>query len=263
MRSGARARPWSTCAAFVVALASSTAHAGDAPSTAAAEATRLKSEGDAAFRALRYADALRAYEASYALVANPLLHYNRGRAFEALERLSEAIAAYELFLAQAPAELRAKTPTLAAHVAELRQRTAALTVVVDVEGARVLLRGSVLGVTPLKPTRVLAGTGVLEVEADGYAPYKTDVTLPGGGELTVRARLVQRVTSAATAPTPTAPAEPEHDSAPVTKTWWFWTGLGVLVAGGATATVLVLTSKSDPAPRSGTLGTVTGPLLRF
>lgn len=236
---------------------------GESTPASVERAGRLKQQGDEALLNLRYADALRAYEESFRIVPNPALHYNRGRAFEALERLSEAIAAYELFLAQAPAELRAKTPTLAAHVAELRQRTAALTVVVDVEGARVLLRGAVLGVTPLKPTRVLAGTGVLEVEADGYAPYKTDVTLPGGGELTVRARLVQRVTSAATAPTPTAPAEPEHDSAPVTKTWWFWTGLGVLVAGGATATVLVLTSKSDPAPRSGTLGTVTGPLLRF
>lgn len=239
---------------------------GSEPASGDAErAARLKKQGDEALLNIKYAEALRAYEESFRLVPSPALHYNRGRAFEALERLPEAISAYELFLAQAPAELRAKTPALAAHVAELRQRTASLTLDVDVEGARVLLRGSVLGTAPMKPVRVVAGTGVLEVEADGYAPYKTDVTLPGGGELTVRVHLVPRASSApaaATSPTPAAVDEDTKDT-PVTKKWWFWTGLGVVVAGGATAAVIVLTSKSDPAPRSGSLGTVTGPLLRF
>ncbi len=253
----ARARPWSTCAAFVVALASSTAHAGDAPSTAAAEATRLKSEGDAAFRALRYADALRAYEASYALVANPLLHYNRGRALEALERFPDAIDELEAYERDASPELRAKTTGLAAHLVALRQRVATVRVVVDQEGARVLFRATVVGTSPLvTPVRVNRGPARIEVEKDGFVPFVLERDLAGGQETTVRVSLVPKATPAIAE----RPARDGDERPSVFTRWWFWTAAGAVVAGAAVVTYVA--TRPSP-PREGDIGQLTSPLLRF
>lgn len=145
------------------------------------QAAALKKEGDQAMMELRYEDALDAYGRSYALVANPALHYNRGRALEALGRYAEALDAYDAFEADASPELRAKVPALAAHVKDLKKRVAHLTLKIAPSGARIVLRSVVLGSAPLAgPVRVNAGKGVLEVTADGYLPYKKEVELPGG-----------------------------------------------------------------------------------
>lgn len=241
-----------------VAFAAEPARAAAPSAEIADRAVRLKKQGDDAILNIKYADALRLYEESLRLVPNPALHYNRGRAFEALERTVEAIEAYETFLREAPAELRAKTAGLAEHVEALRRKTAKLALDVDVAGARVRLRQIVLGTTPLEPVRVNAGPATIDVEADGYVSHRADLELAPGSELALRVRLVPKAklggAIAATQPSP-APL-PSERSGTVLDRWWFWTGVGVVVAGGVTVLVVALSSQSDPPPREGTLGSV-------
>src|SRR5437879_1516576 len=86
--------------------------AGDAGARAAA----LRAEGHASFDAKRYVDALAAYAGSYALVPDPALLYNQGRACTFLGRYPEALAFLRRFRAEAPASRRAEVPALDALI---------------------------------------------------------------------------------------------------------------------------------------------------
>jgi hypothetical protein len=159
------------------------------------EATRLKKQGDAAMMDLRYEDAIAAYDASYALHPNHALHYNRGRALEALGRHADALKAYETFLKVAPPELKAKVPQLAQHVEEVRKKVTQLTLNVKPSGAHVLLRGVMLGSAPLGTVAVNAGSAKLEIMADGYAPYSKEIELPGGQSMTLEIELTPKASA--------------------------------------------------------------------
>jgi len=160
--------------------------------TAAAddEAAKLKKQGDDAMLDLRYEDALAAYAKSYALRANPALHYNRARALEALGRYADALDAYEAFEKDAPPDLLAKVPGLKEHVAGVQKRVTELTLKVNVDGARVVLRNVVLGTTPFDHSvRVNAGKATLEITAEGYESHRREVDLKGGEVLTLEIEL--------------------------------------------------------------------------
>lgn len=162
------------------------------------EAGKLKKQGDAAMMDLRYDDAIAAYEASYAIVPNPALHYNRGRAFEALGRFADALKAYESFMKLATPDLKAKVPQMAQHVEEVRKKVTQLTLSVKPSGARVLLRGVMLGSAPLGTVAVNAGSAKIEVMADGYAPYSKEIELPGGQSMTLEVELTPKADKVAT-----------------------------------------------------------------
>lgn len=166
------------------------------PKSAAEEAAERKRAGDAAMDALNYADALAAYTEAYALSKDPALLYNKGRVLQALARYPEALEQLESFEREAPPELRAKVPALAALLAEIRAKVSTLRLVANVSDARVLVRGSVVGKTPLAaPLSLTAGPAVVAVEAEGYFPFERALTLPGGETLELRAELVSRATT--------------------------------------------------------------------
>ncbi|TKD04413.1 PEGA domain-containing protein [Polyangium fumosum] len=155
-----------------------------------ARAKERKAEGDKAMDKLRPLDALAAYTEAYALNPEPALLYNMGRALEALDRLPEALEKLTAFRAQAPAELLAKVPGLNDRITNLEKRLSRLTVKVNVEGARILVRDVVAGMSPLdKPLALKAGPADVLVEAEGYFPYRTRVELPGGGAYVLDAQL--------------------------------------------------------------------------
>ncbi len=142
---------------------------------------------------LRFADAVDAYQQAFTLAHEPAVLYNLGRALEGLGSYPEALAKLEAFEEVAPPDLKEKVPGLVKRIAELRQRVATLVVQVDVPGARVLVRSVVVGVSPLgRPLRVSAGQAEVEVEADGYLPFKKQLDLPGGGAATVDAHLLSK-----------------------------------------------------------------------
>lgn len=258
-----------TCA-FLAAGMTMAPSASAAPPAkgAASEAAQRKKEGDEAFLALRYADALRAYEASYKLAANPALHFNRGRSLEALERYAEALEAFDSFLREAPPDIRAKAGNLVEHMAELRRKITIVRLTITPAGARILLRDVAVGTAPLtKPLRVNSGPARLEVDADGYQAATRTVELPPGGEVSFTFDLEPKSSTSATAsPTrdPSGATATTTDSPPKSKSvltrWWFWTGAAVII-GGAVAATYVLTRPNEP--KKGDLGQLAAPLLRF
>jgi hypothetical protein len=162
----------------------------------AATPAQLKAEGDAAFDAFQYGDALRAYEAAYDASHDPALLFNRGRALQALGRYPDALEMFERFDKEAPPALRAKVPGLAKLIDDVRARVATLKVTCNVEGAQVLAADRVLGETgTLGEVRLNAGTTVVKITREGYFPVKRDVVLKGGALTTVDVKLLPRATS--------------------------------------------------------------------
>lgn len=160
-----------------------------------AEAAALKKRGDEALAGKRYEEALAAYEQSYAIVPNPALHYNRGRALEFLARYPEALAEILRFDEQASAELKARVPGLPDLIRDLRARVATIRVQCNVAGAKVLVADKLVATTPLdKPVEVNAGTAKVEVFADGYFPFKRQLALKGGATTEIDAPLASRDT---------------------------------------------------------------------
>jgi hypothetical protein len=154
-------------------------------------AAAAKREGDEAMDALRYDDAIAAYTRAYESFGMPAALYNRGRVHQARGEYVLAADDIERFAREATPELRARVPELDALLTELHGKIAVLSVVTNVQNARILVRSAEVGTTPLAtPVRLAAGTARVEVVAPGYQPYVRDVELPGGQSLTVTATLV-------------------------------------------------------------------------
>jgi len=146
--------------------------------------------------AFRYADAVAAYGDAYAITHDPALLYNMGRALQALGHYPEALDKLEAFDTDASADLKARVPRLAQLLAELRQRVTTVTIRTNVAGARILVRNTVVGKSPLAgPVRLIAGPADIEVEADGYFTGKRSLQLPGGSAVDVGIDLFSRDTT--------------------------------------------------------------------
>jgi len=138
----------------------------------------------------RYSDTLTAYKEAHTPNPEPAILYNLGRTLEALDRLPEALEKLEAFRAAATPELLAKVPGLKDRIANIQKRISQLTIKVNVEGARILVRDAVAGKSPLdKPLVLKAGKANILIEAEGYFPYTTNVELPGGGGYVLDAQL--------------------------------------------------------------------------
>lgn len=140
----------------------------DAP--AKEQASELKRKGDEFMINLRFAEALAAFDEAYALDANPALLYNRGRALQLLDRLPEALDAFEKFRAEAPPELLGKVPKLGEAIAEIQGKLTTLTVTTEPGGVQVLVGGREVGTTPLaSPLRLKRVDGTtIEFRREGY-----------------------------------------------------------------------------------------------
>jgi hypothetical protein len=162
---------------------------------AKAKAAELKKKGDAAMDGLKYGDAIVAYDAAYALDPDPALHFNKGRALQALGRFPDALEELERFRKDAPPDLLAKVPKLDDLIADVRLHIAQLQIVCKVPGARVLVRDRLVGTTPITGNVPLSvGPATVEVTAEGYFPWKKSIELPPGGLLTVNVDLVTKST---------------------------------------------------------------------
>lgn len=163
------------------------------PKAPAADAAQLKAEGDAAMDALRFEDALKAYDKAYALKGDPAVLFNQGRALEALGRLPEALDKLNEFDQKATPELRAKVgELLKKHLQEIQGRVATVVVEGLQDGATLRMGDRVLGVAPLPKLRVNAGKVHLEASLEGFFPEVLDVELEGGKANTVKLSLTPR-----------------------------------------------------------------------
>ena len=142
----------------------------------------LKSEGDKAIGEMRYTDALAAYSRAYE--ANPTweIRFNRGRAAQFVGKYPDALADFEAFARDAPADVRARVPGIDKIIAEVRTKVAYVTIRCPVDGATVVLGDRILGTTPLaKRIGVNAEEADLKVTATGHESYVRHLALAGGG----------------------------------------------------------------------------------
>ena len=96
-----------------------------------------------------FAEALAAYEQAYELEPLPALLFNRGRALQLLDRLPEALEAFERFKRDAPPDLLAKVPKLEQLIGDVRAQVGTIEVVTKVVGAEVVIGGRTVGMTTL------------------------------------------------------------------------------------------------------------------
>ena len=218
----------------------------------------LKARGDAAMDAHHYDDAISAYTRAYETSSDPVFLYNRGRAHEARGEYVLAFDDLDRFKKTAAPDLRARVPKLDQLLADVSSRVSTLELTCSVEGARVLVAGREIGTTPLPATRLAAAHAILEIVAEGHAPYKKEIDLRGGATTIIDATLTAR---AVLRPLP----EIEQRPATATKRSGvlaspiFWTVVGVVVIGGVTAGVLAATIERGADVGTFSPGQVHGP----
>ncbi|HEU4407470.1 MAG TPA: PEGA domain-containing protein [Polyangiaceae bacterium] len=212
----------------------------------AARADELRRQGNQAWDEGRYADALVAYQEAASLSHDPKLFYNLAAASQKVGRNADALAWFLRFKANAsPGELE-QAPNLDKRITLLRNQVALLKVNVNVAGARVLVRDTVVGTKlPDRPLEVPvnAGRAVIEISAEGYKPYREEIELPSGSPTLITVQLSQQGDAR---PTERVVVFRERavDARPFWSQWWFWTGVGVVVVGGAAAAYALSTEKA-------------------
>ena len=160
-----------------------------------AKAAELKKQGDELVHASKFKEALEKYDASFAIVPNPAIQYNRGNAFKNLQDWISALDAFEKFEATAPPELKSKVPNLDKTVAEVKEHVATLVIKCDVPGATILVGEKNIGTTPnLQPYRTSPGDMTITASAPGYITAKQDVTLMPGETATIEVPLKKGAT---------------------------------------------------------------------
>lgn len=152
------------------------------PGAPGGDAVALKAEGDKAIGEMRYTDAYSAYSRAYQASPTWEIRFNRGRAAQFIGKYAEALADFEAFAKDAPADVRARVPGIDKIIADVKKQVAYVTIRCPVDGATVVLGDRVLGTTPL-PKRIGVNTGEtdLKVTASGYEGYVRHLALTGGG----------------------------------------------------------------------------------
>lgn len=232
------------CLALALALAATPISLASAAGPEAEGATgarlsrakRLFEEGVQAFAEHRYTDAVRAFLQADALEPSPPLSFNIARAFEHLDKPSDALQFYRDYLRRKPdaknaAEVRARVDELAGVLAQ--RGVQQLTVLSTPSGATVTVDRHALGNTPFTG-EFAPGIHHVRLERPGYSAVEADVDLAARtpDELVLSLEPLP-------AAVPTAPAEartsgdlPPRDSRRSTRVWdaapWL-----VLGAGGA------------------------------
>ena len=110
-----------------------------------------------------------------------------------------------------------------------------LTVRSNVEGAVVRIDGVDVGVAPAA-RRLGQGGHSVEVEAEGYDPFRQEVVLAARQQRVLFAEL--------------------EVSRAVWEEWWLWAALGAVVVGGIVVAAVVASSAGQADPIPGSLGTV-------
>jgi tetratricopeptide (TPR) repeat protein len=217
--------------------------AAPASSAAMTEARVHFNRGVDLYREGSYDAAKAEFERANALAPNYKLLYNLGQVQAERHEYVSAVKLLTEYLERGGAEINPeRQAAVAQDLEKLKQRIAALTVDVNVEGAQVFIDDESRGTSPLRdPILVNAGTVRVRVEKEGYASVSQTITVAGVDQ--PRIILVLKPSSPVQ---PSAASEPgprtvvTHNLAP------FWASLcATVVLAGATATFGILTSSAD------------------
>jgi hypothetical protein len=215
------------------------------PAKNAAQVTDLWQRGKHAWDQGRYADAIVDYEEVARLSQNPKAFYNLAQLYQKIDRKAEALAWFRRVRSSATREQLELMPNLDLRIGTLSNQVSVLKVNVNVPGARVIVRDTIVGIKPPDgPLEVSLNEGKAQVEivSEGYQPYQKELILRGGSSIEIEVQLNQLTPASAAV----AKEKPVYVSTtPFWSQWWFWAGAGVLIVGGAT-TVYALSTQKDP-----------------
>ena len=124
-----------------------------------AEARRLFTQGEQAYRVGNYEESVDLWQRAYTMDPRPRIQYNLSQAFERLGRLEEAVAALDAYLRDTPAD----DPLYGeanARLAALRQRVAltGIRIVGGGAGGQIFVNDQAWGATP-RPDRIPVAPG--------------------------------------------------------------------------------------------------------
>jgi hypothetical protein len=123
------------------------------------------------------------------------LQYNLAQAYGRLGRLSDELAALQLFVARAEPG-NAQLDSARARLGTLQERLARTGIEIEGQhpGATVIIDGEVRGQMPIDTIlRVGPGSHVLLVQADGYEDFRATVAVPEGETIAVALVLEEHV----------------------------------------------------------------------
>ena len=106
-----------------------------------------------------------------------------------LNRFDEALDMFEALVKDFPNLAPTDKSAVEKEIAELQQLVGAIEIRAQESGAQITIDGRERGTTPAPPLRVAAGTHVLRVYKDGFAPVEKRVAVAGKETLAVEAKL--------------------------------------------------------------------------
>jgi PEGA domain len=169
----------------------------------------LDQRGIALRRQRRDAEALEQFRRSFALRAAPRTLAQIGLAEQALGRWVEAETDVHAALeASGDPWIARNRPILVAGLADIERHLGAIVVEADVPGAQLWVNGSRAAKLPLRgPLRVEAGSVVIEVRADGFAPARRITSVEPGENAHENVHLVPLSLEPSIAPSPKTPEQ--------------------------------------------------------
>ena len=162
--------------------------------TDAAKAKKHFIQGVALYNESNFEAALIEFAASYKYKNNWKVKYYIGIAYQALHRFVEAEKELKAYIEEGgndiPKNKKAKAEEVLSQLAGV---IGSVMLEANVEGALIYMDGKSVGKTPLAgPLSLDVGHYEVEVKKKGYETYTTEIDLPGGEELTIKAELKKK-----------------------------------------------------------------------
>ncbi len=227
-----------------------------APATAVAEpdggvreADRHFQRGVALYVEADYRGALVEFERAYTLAPNGIVLFNVGETQYQLRDYAAALATFEHYLVEAPANDSHRT-LAEANLKELRTRVGRLRIVTVPAGAEISIDDKVVGQTPFDKA-IVVGIGQLSVRATmpGRPPVVRTVDVAAEDDVPVTIELPEPVQTASRtqSPVPLNLADRPPLAARDTSSWRVagWVVTGLLAGGAITFGVLARSESQD------------------
>jgi hypothetical protein len=204
--------------------------------------TQLYGEGD-------YKLALIEFTRAYDLAPNYKVLFNIGQVNLQLGNYAAARRAFEQYVKDGAGEIPDKRKAeIEKELASLRNRTAHINVVTNVDGAEITVDGIPVGVTPLKDRLLVdAGQHTVAAKKVGRIAASRAVTLAGTDDIKIEFELPEEVTPV----TPAGVGPPIGDKeTPVERDepsyiWVPWVITGALAAGATVTGIFALSAADD------------------
>ncbi len=243
-----------TAAVVLAALTSTTIASAQQPPASSPAPAAADSKDEARLRYERgmqlYTDgaydlALIEINRAYDLAPSYKLLYNVAQINAQLQNYAGALRAFERYLAEGAGDIPAKRQEeVAKEITNLRARTANLTVIVNVEGADVLIDGfPQASPAPGQPLLVNAGVRKVGARKSGYQPSEQVFTLAGGDQVEVKFDLVPVAQAGSASPFPTQPLTPREKEP--SYLWVGWVTTGAFAAGAVITGIAALSAAGD------------------